>query len=57
MRNNPDDLSNQILEKVKDMLEINARVNWDGQWMEKHPMTPNQEFQNMLDEIKKMEER
>ena len=45
----------EILEKVKVMLEINTRVNWEGQWMEKHPVTPNQEFQNVLDEIKKME--
>jgi|TARA_R110002020_G_scaffold323441_3_gene539196 hypothetical protein len=55
MRNNPNDLANQILKKVKEMLEINTRVNWDGQWMEKQPVTPNEEFQNVLDEIKKME--
>tara|TARA_R100000656_G_scaffold42288_1_gene35058 strand:+ start:258 stop:416 length:159 start_codon:yes stop_codon:yes gene_type:complete len=45
----------KILIKVKEMLEINTRVNWDGQWMEKRPVTPNEEFQNVLDEIKKME--
>ena len=50
MRNNPDDLANQILEKVKDMLEINTRVNWDSAEIE-----PNEEFQNILDEIEKME--
>ena len=50
MRNNPDDLANQILEKVKDMLEINTRVNWDSVEIE-----PNEEFQNILDEIEKME--
>ena len=51
MRNNPDDLANQILEKVKDMLEINTRVNWDSAEIE-----PNEEFQNILDEIKKLED-
>ena len=50
MRNNPDDLANQILEKVKEMLEINTRVNWDSAEIE-----PNEEFQNILDEIEKME--
>ena len=45
----------EILKKVKEMLEINTRVNWDGQWMEKRPVTPNEEFQNILDEIEKME--
>ena len=50
MRNNPDDLANQILEKVKDMLEINTRVDWDSAEIE-----PNEEFQNILDEIEKME--
>ena len=49
--------SKEILKKVKEMLEINTRVNWDGQWMEKKPVTPNQEFQNMLDEIEKMEKQ
>jgi tRNA U55 pseudouridine synthase TruB len=47
--------SKEILEKVKEMLEINTRVNWDGQWMEKDPVTPNQEFQNVLDFIEKKE--
>ena len=47
--------SKEILEKVKEMLEINTRVNWDGQWMEKRPVTANEEFQNILDEIEKME--
>jgi len=49
------DSAAEILEKVKEMLEINTRVNWDGQWMEKHPVTPNQEFQNVLDFIEKKE--
>jgi len=52
MRNNPDDLSNQILEKVKEMLEINIGVDWESSEIE-----PNKEFQNILDEIKKMELR
>ena len=43
------------LKKVKEMLEINTRVNWDGQWMEKEPVTPNQEFQNVLDFIEEKE--
>ena len=47
--------SKEVLEKVKEMLEINTRVNWDGQWMEKRPVTPNEEFQNILDFIEKME--
>ena len=47
--------SKEILEKVKEMLEINTRVNWDGQWMEKCPVTPNEEFQNILDFIEKQE--
>ena len=44
-----------IIKKVKEMLEINTRVNWDGQWMEKRPVTPNEEFQNILDFIEKQE--
>ena len=51
MRNNPNDLANQILEKVKEMLEINTKVNWSAA-----DYTPEEEFQNMLDEIEKMEE-
>ena len=47
--------SKEILKQVKEMLEINTRVNWDGQWMEKHPVTPNQEFQNVLDFIETKE--
>jgi hypothetical protein len=47
--------SKEVLEKVKEMLEINTRVNWDGQWMEKRPVTPNEEFQNILDFIEKQE--
>ena len=47
--------SKAILKKVKEMLEINTRVNWDGQWMEKEPVTPNQEFQNVLDFIEEKE--
>ena len=47
--------SKEILKQVKEMLEINTRVNWDGQWMEKDPVTPNQEFQNVLDFIEKKE--
>ena len=47
--------SKEVLEKVKEMLEINTRVNWDGQWMEKRPVTPNDEFQNILDFIEKQE--
>ena len=47
--------SKDILEKVKEMLEINTRGNWDGQWMEKRPVTPNQEFQNVLDFIEEKE--
>ena len=47
--------SKEVLEKVKEMLEINTRVNWDGQWMEKRPVTPNEEFQNILDFNEKQE--
>ena len=47
--------SKEVLEKVKEMLEINTRVNWDGQWMEKRPVTPNEEFQNIFDFIEKQE--
>ena len=47
--------SKEVLEKVKEMLEINTRVNWDGQWMEKRPVTPNEDFQNILDFIEKQE--
>ena len=47
--------SKEVLEKVKEMLEINTRVNWDGQWMEKRPVSPNEEFQNILDFIEKQE--
>ena len=47
--------SKEVLEKVKEMLEINTRVNWDGQWMEKRPVTPNEEFQNIMDFIEKQE--
>ena len=47
--------SKEILKKVKEMLEINTRVNWDGQWMEKEPVPTNQEFQNVLDFIEKKE--
>ena len=47
--------SKEVLEKVKEMLEINTRVNWDGQWMEKRPVTTNEEFQNILDFIEKQE--
>ncbi len=44
--------SKEVLEKVKEMLEINTRVNWPS-----HALAPNQEFQNILDEIKKMEKK
>ena len=47
--------SKEVLEKVKEMLEINTRVKWDGQRMEKRPVTPNEEFQNILDFIEKQE--
>ena len=47
--------SKEILKQVKEMLEINTWVNWDGQWMEKRPVTPNQEFQNVLDFIEEKE--
>ena len=47
--------SKEILKKVKEMLEINTRGNWDGQWMEKEPVTPNQEFQNVLEFNEKKE--
>ena len=43
----------EMLDKIKDMCEINTRVNWDGQWMEKEPVTPNEEFQNITDIIDK----
>ena len=43
-------MSKEILEKVKEMLEINTRVNWD--WAE---ITPGEEFQNVLDFIEKKE--
>jgi len=43
----------EMLDKIKDMCEINTRVNWDGQWMEKEPVTPNKEFQNITDIIDK----
>ena len=44
-------IESQILEKVKDMLEINTRVNWDSAEIE-----PNEEFQNILDEISSINE-
>ena len=42
--------SKEILEKVKEMLETNTMVNWSHA-----DYTPEEEFQNMLDEIEKME--
>ena len=39
-----------IIKKVKEMLEINTVVNWDAA-----EITPGEEFQNILDEIEKME--
>ena len=42
--------SKEILKKVKEMLEINTVVNWDAA-----EITPGEEFQNILDEIEKME--
>ena len=41
----------EILKYVKEMLEVNTRVNWSTA-----DYTPEEEFQNMLDEIEKMEE-
>ena len=52
MRNNPDDLANQILKKVKEMLKTNTMVNWSHA-----DYTPEEEFQNILDEIDTMEEK
>ena len=40
----------EILKKVKEMLETNTVVNWDAA-----EITPGEEFQNILDEIEKME--
>ena len=42
----------EILKHVKEMLEVNTMVNWGCA-----DYTPEEEFQNMLDEIKKMEEK
>ena len=39
----------KILIKVKEMLEINTRVNWSD------AIPPEEEFQNILDAIEKME--
>ena len=41
----------KILIKVKEMLEINTRVNWSD------AIPPEEEFQNILDEIEKMEKK
>ena len=41
--------SDVILKKVKEMLEINTRVNWSD------AIPPEEEFQNILDAIEKME--
>tara|TARA_R100001086_G_scaffold209025_1_gene124769 strand:- start:284 stop:427 length:144 start_codon:yes stop_codon:yes gene_type:complete len=41
----------EILKYVKEMLEVNTRVNWNHA-----DYTPEEEFQCMLDSIKEMEE-
>ena len=41
--------SREIVKKIREMLETNTRVNW-GQ----ADYTPEQEYQNMLDELDKM---
>ena len=39
----------EIIEKIREMLETNTRVNWAHA-----DYTPEEEFQNMLDELDKM---
>ena len=39
----------EIIEKIREMLETNTRVNWGSA-----DYTPEEEFQNMLDELDKM---
>ena len=39
----------KIIEKIRDMLETNTMVNWDHA-----DYTPEEEFQNMIDELDKM---
>ena len=39
----------EIIEKIRDMLETNTMVNWDHA-----DYTPEEEYQNMLDELDKM---
>jgi hypothetical protein len=41
--------SREIVKKIRDMLETNTQVNWGHA-----DYTPEEEFQNMLDEIDKM---
>lgn len=42
----------KILKKVKEMLKTNTEVNWSDA-----DYTPQEEFQNILDEIDAMEEK
>jgi hypothetical protein len=39
----------EIIEKIREMLETNTRVNWAHA-----DYTPEEEYQNMLDELDKM---
>ena len=39
----------KIIEKIREMLETNTRVNWAHA-----DYTPEEEYQNMLDELDKM---
>jgi len=41
----------EIIEKIREMLETNTRVNWG---CTDYDYTPEEEFQNMLDELDKM---
>ena len=42
--------SREIVNKIRDMLEENTRTNWDKEL----DYRPEEEFQNMLDELDKM---
>jgi|TARA_R100000479_G_C6361488_1_gene193207 hypothetical protein len=46
MRNNPDDLANQKLEKIREICEINTTVDWDS-------LDVRKEFQAIIDLIDK----
>ena len=46
MRNNPDDLANQKLEKIREICEINTTVDWDS-------LDVRKEFKAIIDLIDK----